>query len=324
MAEKSGRIYRGRNLEEELSFTVDTKACEGGKKMYHGALKDEALKIHEEALREYNDQCEKMELACTALYNERCEAATLIKKIENVINTIANTPKRYSVSMGEIERNLDTFHKTDDYARQAYKAAVAAGVTVAGGAAAGLGVATAAPTLLKRMARTFGVTRKGAKISALSGRAAKKAELAWLGRTFVKPFVRSGTNITAGKALLSFASGPAGWFAFGTVETVSMVSQSKKNRDVADSAMREVEKIEIACGKIVRTMPKIDVLKETTAVLSSKLAAKIERLQALQDMNYVMIDENSQLFLGAMVNNTKALSALLNKSIDEEDKNEKG
>lgn len=29
--------------------------------MYHGALKDEALKIHEEALREYNDQCEKME-----------------------------------------------------------------------------------------------------------------------------------------------------------------------------------------------------------------------------------------------------------------------
>ena len=27
--------------------------------MYHGALKDEALKIHEEALREYNDQCEK-------------------------------------------------------------------------------------------------------------------------------------------------------------------------------------------------------------------------------------------------------------------------
>ena len=292
--------------------------------MYHGALKDEALKIHEEALREYNDQCEKMELACTALYNERCEAATLIKKIENVINTIANTPKRYSVSMGEIERNLDTFHKTEDYARQAYKAAVAAGVTVAGGAAAGLGVATAAPTLLKRMARTFGVTRKGAKISALSGRAAKKAELAWLGRTFVKPFVRSGTNITAGKALLSFASGPAGWFAFGTVETVSMVSQSKKNRDVADSAMREVEKIEIACGKIVRTMPKIDVLKETTAVLSSKLAAKIERLQALQNMNYVMIDENSQLFLGAMVNNTKALSALLNKSIDEEDKNEKG
>lgn len=146
--------------------------------MYHGALKDEALKIHEEALREYNDQCEKMELACTALYNERCEAATLIKKIENVINTIANTPKRYSVSMGEIERNLDTFHKTEDYARQAYKAAVAAGVTVAGGAAAGLGVATAAPTLLKRMARTFGVTRKGAKISALSGGAAKKAELA--------------------------------------------------------------------------------------------------------------------------------------------------
>ena len=67
-------------------------------------------------------------------------------------------------------------------------------------------------------------------------------------------------------------------------------------------------------------MPKIDVLKETTAVLSSKLAAQIERLQALQDMNYVMIDENSQLFLGAMVNNTKALSALLNKSIEEEGK----
>lgn len=50
------------------------------------------------------------------------------------------------------------------------------------------------------------------------------------------------------------------------------------------------------------------------------MEAQIERLQALQDMNYVMIDENSQLFLGAMVNNTKALSALLNKSIEEEGK----
>lgn len=144
--------------------------------MFNNSLKKEALAIHEKTLKKYNETYERMAASAEELYKQRVEAADKIKKIETVVNSIANTPKEYDTKMGKVRQEMETFRKTQEYAQEAYEAAVKAGKNIAGGAAAGLGVAAMAPTALMGIATTFGTaaTRYGDCIP-LRGRCTKSS-----------------------------------------------------------------------------------------------------------------------------------------------------
>ena len=178
--------------------------------MFNYSLKNEALKIHKNALEIYNASNEKMNNTCEKLYSKRKKSVEVVKMVENVINSIANTPKDYNTKMGKVHKELNLFKETIEYANKAYDDAVKAGVNIVGGVATGVGVAAFAPTALMSLATTFGTASTGTAISALSGAAAQKAAVAWLGRTFAGAAVKQGAGMAVGKVFLSLA-GPVGW-----------------------------------------------------------------------------------------------------------------
>lgn len=123
--------------------------------MFNNGLKKEALRIHEETLNSYNKSYEEMEKSCEQLYEIRSKSVELIKLIQRVVNSIANTPKEFDTELGKIGRELSKFNETEEYAKEAYNASVKAGANIVEGAAAGLGVASMVPSALMSIATTL-------------------------------------------------------------------------------------------------------------------------------------------------------------------------
>ena len=86
--------------------------------MFNVELKKEALRIHEETLARYNNSYEKMKNECENLYNVRGQAIKVIKMNQNVINSIANTPKEFDTTLGKIGKELTKFNDTEEYAKK--------------------------------------------------------------------------------------------------------------------------------------------------------------------------------------------------------------
>ncbi len=283
--------------------------------MFNTALRKEALRIHEETLRRYNASYEKMQAACKKLYAVRKDSVDLIKLIERAVNSIANTPKEFDTQMGKAGKELIRFRKTEEYAKEAHCASVKAGVNVVGGAAAGIGVVSMAPTALMSIATTFGTTTTGTAISALSGAAARKATVAWIGRTFAGFAVKEGAGMAAGQAFLALA-GPIGWGITITSTGISLVSLTVRNKEISDNAVNEAKEIAEAREALDEATEKVDALKIKTSVLYDEMNRQRNRIAGFMNTDYRTIAENDQYFLGTLVNNTLSLSILLNETVE--------
>lgn len=283
--------------------------------MFNSALKKEALAIHEKTLKKYNATYNEMTASAEELYKQRIEAAAKIKKIEAVVNSIANTPKEYDTKMGKVRQQMEDFRKTQEYAQEAYEAAVKAGKNIASGAAAGLGVATMAPTALMGIATTFGRAATGTAIASLSGAAAQKAAVAWLGRTFAGFAVSSGTaGMAAGNAFLALA-GPVGWGITAASTGVSLISMTNKNKEIADKAVSEAKDISAAEESLRESNVEIQALKRKTADVANRF--DMDKIAGFMNRNYLEMTDDEQYFLGETVNLTETLSVLLNATVGE-------
>lgn len=281
--------------------------------MFNSSLKKEALAIHEKALKEYNQSYQRMTDWAGELYTHRVEAEDQIKKIELIVNSIANTPKEYDTKMGNVRQQLINFRKTREYAQEAYDAAVKAGKNIAGGAAAGLGVAAMAPTALMGIATTFGTAATGTAIGALSGAAAQKAAVAWLGRTFAGFAVTSGTaGMAAGNAFLALA-GPIGWGITAASTGVSLISMTSKNKEIAEKAVSEAKEIIKARGSLDESSTKILHLSMRTTAITKKLP--MEKIERFMNADYANLSAEDQYFLGETVDLVETLSVLLNETV---------
>lgn len=283
--------------------------------MFNKSLKKQALLIHEDMLNQYNTSYEKMSDLCDELYKARTEAIETIQEYVSVINSIANTPKDFSTKMGAVGNKLTEFKKTEEYAQQAYAASVKAGVGIAGGAAAGVGIASMAPTALMSIATTFGTATTGRAISALSGAAAQKAALAWIGRTFAGFAVKGGAGMAVGQAFLALA-GPVGWGISAASTGLSLIGLSNKNKKISDDAVKEAKEIAKAREALDEISTKISALFNETKELYRDLFAQRKQILELRNANYVQLDNNKQLFLGAVVNNVYSLSELILKKVE--------
>lgn len=283
--------------------------------MFNNSLRKEALKIHEGMLEEYNQSYENMSMACERLYNARMKSIDLIMLVERVINSIANTPKEFNTQLGKIHRELIKFHETEEYAKEAYDASLKAGASIVGSSAAALGFASMAPNALMSIATTFGTASTGTAISALSGAAAQKAAMAWIGRTFAGFAVKEGAGMAAGKAFLAFA-GPVGWGISAVSTGISLISLSNKNKEISDKAIKEAKEMAEAREALDETTFKVTALDAETNDLLYDIDRQKNNITSLMNVNYISLSKKSKLFLGTLVNNTLSLSMLLNKTIE--------
>ena len=282
--------------------------------MFNSSLKKEALKIHEEVYDRYNKSYKNMEMACVKLYEQRVAAVEIVRMVEQVINSIANTPKEFGTKMGEVNQQLNTFKETEVYAQEAYQASVKAGANIAGSAAAGLGIATMVPSAMMGIASTFGTAATGTAIKALSGVAAQKAAVAWIGRTFAGFAVKGGAGMAAGQAFLALA-GPVGWGITAVSTGASLFSLNKKNKEIASQAMSEAKEIAKAREALDETTEKINALKKKTEILCQDMTNQKEKILSFKNVDYSSLSEEEQYFLGTLVNNTNSLAALLNETV---------
>lgn len=281
--------------------------------MFNVELKKEALRIHEETLARYNNSYEKMKNECENLYNVRGQTIKVIKMNQNVINSIANTPKEFDTTLGKIGKELTKFNDTEEYAKKAYNASVQAGINIAGGAAAGLGVASMAPTALMSIATTFGTASTGTAISTLSGCVAQKAALAWIGRTFAG-FAAEGAGMAAGQAFLALA-GPIGWGITAVSTGASLISLSNKNKELADKAVNEAKEISIARESLDEVAEKVNSLRAKTDILYTDMDKQRAKILKFLNADYLSLEDEDKYFLGTLVNNTLSLSVLLNETV---------
>lgn len=283
--------------------------------MFNNGLKKEALRIHEETLNSYNKSYEEMEKSCEQLYEIRSKSVELIKLIQRVVNSIANTPKEFDTELGKIGRELSKFNETEEYAKEAYNASVKAGANIVEGAAAGFGVASMVPSALMSIATTFGTASTGTAISALSGAAAQKAAMAWIGRTFAGFAVKEGAGMAAGQAFLALA-GPIGWGITAASTGISLISLTNKNKELADNAVKEAKEIAKAREALVETIEKVNELRSKTDLLFSDMSKQRDKITRSMNLDYLTIENEDKIFLGALVNNTLSLSILLNETVE--------
>lgn len=283
--------------------------------MFNNNLKKEALKIHEKTLAEYNASYGIMGKSCELLYEIRGKSVELIKLVQEVVNSIANTPKQFDTELGKIGKELTKFKETEQYAKEAYDASLKAGVNIVGGTTAGIGIASMAPTALMSIATTFGTASTGTAISALSGAAAQKAAMAWIGRTFAGFAVKEGAGMAAGQAFLALA-GPIGWGITAASTGISLISLTNKNKDVAEKAVKEAKEIAKAREALDETTEKINALKAKTDRLFDDMNRGKSKIMSFMNLDYLSLREEDKLFLGTLVNHTLSLSQLLNETIE--------
>lgn len=282
--------------------------------MFNNKLKKEALRIHEESIKRYNASYEEMKNVCEKLYLSRVRAVELIQYIQKVINSIANTPKEFDTEFGKISKEIDKFHNTEEYARKAYAESVKSGINLAGGVALGAGIASMAPTLMMSIATTFGTASTGTAISALSGAAAQKAAVAWIGRTFAGLAVKQGAGMAAGQAFLSLA-GPIGWTITAVSTGVALHRLNSQNREVADNAIEEAKSISKAREALDEMVQKINHLDLKTKYIFKDLEKQKDNMAEYMNADYVALSNSDKYFLGSIVNNTLSLATLINKTI---------
>ena len=283
--------------------------------MFNNNLKKEALKIHEKTLADYNASYGIMGKSCELLYEIRGKSVVLIKLVQEVVNSIANTPKQFDTELGKIGKELTKFKETEQYAKEAYDASLKAGVNIVGGTTAGIGIASMAPTALMSIATTFGTASTGTAISALSGAAAQKAAMAWIGRTFAGFAVKEGAGMAAGQAFLALA-GPIGWGITAASTGISLISLTNKNKDVAEKAVKEAKEIAKAREALDETTEKINALKAKTDRLFDDMNREKSKIMSFMNLDYLSLQEEDKLFLGTLVNHTLSLSQLLNETIE--------
>ena len=282
--------------------------------MFNDSLKKEALKIHKDAYEKYDASYKKMRDACESLYATRTKAVELVSFVQRIVNSIANTPKSFDIQLRKISQQVNVFHDTEEFARRSYQESVRAGTNVVRGSIVGIGAAAMAPNALMGIATTFGTASTGTAISALSGAAAQKAAVAWIGRTFAGFAVKGSAGMLAGQAFLALA-GPVGWIVAGGTTVASLMDLSNKNKEIADDAFSEAKEMSKAKASLDAASTSIIALESKTNMLYIDLKDKKWELLYLADTDYASIEEKRKFFLGTVVNNTLSLSRIINESI---------
>lgn len=266
------------------------------------------------SVTEYNNAYTLMNDKGVQLFIERTRSLDTISFVEALVNSIANKPKTFDTEFTEINTNRSKFTEACEFADRELKEARNAAAGAGAGLAAGASVAFMAPTAAMWIASTFGTASTGAAISTLSGAAANSAALAWLGGGALSA---GGGGIAAGKALIAL-SGPIGWSIAGATLLSSILIFTVKKTKLNKQKNEEIQAIKNNIEAVYEMDAKINVLLTETIKIRTGLNEMLSKALHLHGADYMTLSNEQKMLLGALINNTKALSAMFAKTIGEE------
>lgn len=274
--------------------------------------RDEALNDLRKACYEYNKERDVIMYHVEELFKEKQQSKDLLKDVEKFINSLANTPKSLIDKITEIKIECKKFEtEVQRIEIEAKKIDLANNISAATGAA-GIGIATLAPTAMMAIATTFGTASTGTAIASLSGAAATNAALAWLGGGAI---AAGGSGMAGGQMLLSLA-GPVGWFIAGGALITSTVILNSKNKDIAKEALTQANEINKALIEIMKKSAHIKQLRREIRNLLFKVKEELMKLLNNNIKDYASLNEDEKLQLGTFVNSAKSLAVLINTKVD--------
>ena len=272
---------------------------------------NELDRMLEESITEYNDAYTQMNDKGIQLFNERGRSTDTIEFVEALVNSIANKPKSLEADFEEIETNRENFQGTLDFSQRELQAAREAAGGAGAGLAAGATVAFMGPSAAMWVATTFGTASTGTAISTLSGAAATNAALAWLGGGAL---AAGGGGMAAGNALLALA-GPIGWTIAGATLLSSILLFASKKTKLNKQKNEEIESVKKNTETVKELDGKISVILQQTASVRAGLSSVYTDCLPLYGKDYQAFTDDQKKSLGALVNDTKALSALFEKTV---------
>lgn len=275
---------------------------------------DEALnKELERTGKQYDEEYSLVSEAGERLLGKRQDAVRIIEDVEDLINSIARHPKSFETDIQEIIIQKEKFQTTIEFSLKKRKSLETSAKGAGAGIAAGAAVASIAPSVAMWVATTFGTASTGTAISALSGAAATNAALAWLGGGAV---AAGGSGMVAGHALLALA-GPIGWGVAGTSLAASVWFAWRKKQKIQESKKEEIARLKNCVEALKEIKGKIDAISIKTSSLFCNLSNSLSSLNYLRGLDYTSFSDEEKQALGSIVNNTKALSVLLNETVAE-------
>jgi hypothetical protein len=267
----------------------------------------------EKSITEYNDAYTLMNDKGVRLFVERSRAADSIGFVEDLVNSLANSPKSFAADFIEIKVNRNEFVESCEFAEREVEAARMAAGGAGAGLAAGASVAMMAPSAAMWIATTFGTASTGAAISTLSGAAATNAALAWLGGGAL---AAGGGGITGGTAFLTLA-GPVGLTIAGATLLGSIVVFAGKRVKLNKQKNEEIEDVKNNTEAIKETDAKINEILTTTASVRNGLNKEYRECMKYYCSDYLSLSDEQKMSLGTLVNNTKALSVMFTKKVED-------
>lgn len=289
-----------------------------GNHMFNAKLRKNAINNYNAAVERYEKVANDLGENTNVLYKEREKALKLVKLIEERINQLANTPKKFKVTLQKIEIEVENFKiKQQEIKKAEVEAKAAAGGSGAGAtlSALGVAVATMGPTAAMGIATTFGVASTGTAISTLSGAAATNAALAWLGGGAL---AAGGGGMSVGSAFLALA-GPVGWTIAGVMLAGSVGSglyASHKNKETVNKLIVEGENLEKIIRKFNTMNSEVKALVETT---NTQITGVTKAENALIGSDYSQFSKDEKIQAGLLVNSTLTLAQLINKELKLDD-----
>lgn len=262
---------------------------------------------------EYNAEYTIMNDFGTKLLIDRMRSQDAIVNVETLINSIANHPKSFDSDIAVIKEKRQEFQGVCDFAKKELDLAKQSAARSAGGAAAGVAVASMMPTAALWVATTFGTASTGTAIASLSGAAATNAALAWLGGGAI---TAGGGGMAAGNAFLAMA-GPIGWSIAGATLLTSIVLFTKGKVDNLKAERDEITKVKVNTTHVKEIGIKIKSMLDKTISLRTNLVEQFTKCMPTFGKDYEKLDNNTQMLLGVLVNNTKSLAISLSENVNE-------
>ncbi|GAA1119762.1 hypothetical protein GCM10009650_25230 [Nesterenkonia jeotgali] len=277
-------------------------------------LTDKKPDEYEEAIAEYNNAFTLMSDKGLSLLLQRERSTDLIQLIEDMVNSIANTPKSFDVDLEEIKFHRISFLEAEQFGLRDLEAARQSAFSSGAGFAAGAAVASVAPTAAMWVATTFGTASTGTAISTLSGAAASQSALAWLGGGAL---AAGGGGTAAGGTLLALA-GPIGWTIAGATLLTSIALFAKKKSENREAKQEALTSVKQNTASVKRMDAQLGDLLQRTEDLRERLRNSYRQSVGFSNADFRTLTTQQQSLLVAIVNNTKACAALLSSRIDAE------
>lgn len=277
--------------------------------MFYNRIKKEAITRLQQAEEKYNHIGRYGNELTINLYRSRKSASKAITRIEQYINTLANSPKEFAKEISNIQIEIKEFHDSVKLEEDNSSNNLKGGAMAGGGALIGGGIATLGPTAAMAIATTFGTASTGTAIATLSGAAAKSAALAWLGGGAL---TAGGGGMAAGNALLALA-GPVGWTIAGTLIIGGSWFTSAKNKKTAQKANDRAIQIEEKNSILKPKVTKLEELYKNTEKLRPALS--VTQMVNLYPKDYLLFSNEQKKELASLINNAHAMGKLINERI---------